>query len=63
MQRSVSVGDFVRYAHSSVDAVGLIVDERDKDYVLVRWEGGLRTTHKRASLEAMPLVQRPSYRS
>ncbi len=54
---AVSIGDFVCYAESSVHAVGLIVDERDKDYVLVRWEGGLRTTHKRNSLQVMPVVK------
>lgn len=51
MTRQLSVGDRVKPADSTVDHVGVIIAIRDSNYVIVQWQGSMRGTHHRSSLE------------
>lgn len=48
------IGDWVRPADSNIEDVGCVVGTRSNDYLIVEWDNGVTTTHRRESLEHVP---------
>ncbi len=48
------IGDWVRPADSSVSDVGCVVGTRTGEYLIVEWDNGVTTTHRRDSMESVP---------
>jgi hypothetical protein len=50
--QALAVGDHVTFSDSTVVAVGIVVEELEPDYLLVKWsDWPVPTTHGRHALE------------